>query len=217
VSRISYALILSALLVAPNALADDEAPAPAKAESPKNEVVLHVASPDAVSVANSETGEVVCTSPCDKPVPSSGRYKIVGARPSPDFTLTRTSGKADVKVKPGSKRDFWLGVGGLGLGGALIGTGVTLLIYGVETREPVPGGDGETTDNTFTDLMALGTTLTIAGTVAALWGGATVLANAQTKVRGDLNTARIDVPRSSNNTARSLPKATSIPLFVGTF
>jgi hypothetical protein len=175
-----------------------------------------VASPDAVSVANSETGEVVCTSPCDKPVPSTARYRIVGARPSPDFTLTRTTGKADVKVKPGSKRDFWLGVGGLSLGGALIGTGVTILIYGVETRDPVPGSDGETTNNTFTDLRALGTTLTIAGTVAALWGGAAVLSNAQTKVRGDLNTARIDVPRSNNN-ARALPKATNIPLFVGTF
>jgi hypothetical protein len=196
--------------------------APAAEATAANGVVLHVTSPETVSVENSDTGSVVCTSPCDKTVSSSARYRIGGGRPSPDFVLTSSNGRADVKVKPASPAKFWTGVGALALGGLLIAGGVGVLVYGVENRPAVAGGDGTETDNTFTDTMSVGTSLAILGTVSALLGGAIVLSNASTKVRGDLNTARLSPQvapsaRAASATAVVLPKITSAPLFTGTF
>jgi hypothetical protein len=213
----------------PAAPATENAAATAKpAESPTPEaerkdepaaVFLHVASPATVRIERDDTGEVVCTSPCDKNVPATAHYHIGGHRPSPSFVLVPpSSGRADVRVKPGSKTTFWTGVGALGLSGLLIGGGVGTLVYGYSERAPVQGGDGTETDNTYTDFMIVGTSLLIVGVVAGIWGGATVIANASTSVRGNLNTgARVDTPARPQQSAGGLPRSTFVSILGGTF
>jgi hypothetical protein len=203
--------------------ADKPAAEPA-APADANATFLHVQSPTTIRIENSQTGQVVCTSPCDKPVPSTTRYRVGGARPSSDFVLASVNGRADVKVKPASHATFWTGVGALTLGGLLIGGGVGVFVYGVENRPPVPGGDGTETNNTFTDTMSIGSALAIAGTISALVGAAVMVSNYSSKVRGDLSTtARLDpnpktpAPRAANLAQSPLPKTTFAPLFGGTF
>jgi hypothetical protein len=194
-------------------------------------VFLHVASPETVTVTRNDTGEVVCTSPCDKTVPGDVPYRITGSRPSPAFVLAASNGRANVKVKPGSNGEFWVGVGALGLSAGLIAGGVITLVHGVVTRAPVPGQDGVDTDNTYTNLMGLGAGLCILGTVAGLWGVATIVSNSSTKVRGNITaaTAAQSTSGSSGATraaawARTQPIAAStpgptflVPILRGTF
>jgi hypothetical protein len=182
-----------------------------------------------VRVENSATGEVVCTSPCDKNVPATIRYRIGGggfSRPSSEFVLASQDGKADLRVKPARRTAFWTGIGALGLGGVLIAGGVAILAYGVGNRPQVVGGDGETTNNTFTNTMALGTGITILGTVAGLWGAATAIGNASTHVDGDVSSAtsvpsHASAPSGTRALAQqslvSLPRSNFVPLLAGTF
>jgi hypothetical protein len=126
-----------------------------------------------------------------------------------------------VKVKPGSRASFWTGVGALGLGGALVAGGVTTLVYGFVNRAPVQGGEGTETDNTYTDFMIAGTVLVLAGVCSGIWGAATVMANASTSVRGNLNTAvRNDAPNraaQSGGVAGGVPRASFVSVLGGTF
>jgi hypothetical protein len=183
-------------------------------------VFLHVTTPEPASLTvMGEDGKVVCTAPCDKNVPASGRYRIGGARPSPTFALAPSSeGKANVKVHPGSKTEFWMGVGALGLGAGLIATGVGVLLYWNANRPAVPGGDGETTDNRYTYAMMAGTSLVILGTVAGIWGGASVINNVKTKVKGNVQEAKAR-PETPSRTPQlaTLPRPLTVPIFGGAF
>lgn len=163
--------------------------APTKREAahqatPEATVTLHVSSPRVVTVEREDTGEVVCSSPCDRPVPAAARYRIGGARPSRPFTLDARGGAAKLTVAPASNREFWGGVAGLGVGGALLAGGVVALAVGYANQGTVPDAGGTITDTTYTDTMTLGAVLIVAGAAAGLWGGATALSNLRTTVQG---------------------------------
>ena len=192
-------------------------------------VLLHVTSPTPVRIENSDTGEVVCTSPCDKNVPAALRYRVGAGgfgRASSEFVLTGQDGKADLKVKPARRSQFWTGVTALGVGGALIAGGVTVLAIGVGNRAHIDGADGETTDNSFTDMMAIGTGLTILGTSPAFGAGHR---SSRTRARASTATwpsrARI-APAPTLPAARArlpsvdfewAPRPTFVPILRGTF
>jgi hypothetical protein len=191
-------------------------------------VFLHIASKETVTIEKDDTGEVVCSSPCDKSVPADTRYHIGGHRPSPSFVLAPASnGKADLHVKPGSRAGFWTGVGGVALGTALIGTGVAVLIVGVNNRNPVGGADTETTDNSFTDTMSIGTVMILGGVAIGLGGGAFLAANASTSIWGNVQksagSTRDAQPRTLPNARavglgpQALPRPTYVSIFSGTF
>ena len=191
-------------------------------EAPTETAVLHVTSHAAVNVEKDGTGEVVCTSPCDKRLPARERYRIGGERPSPAFTLTPTAeGKAKLKVRPAHASSFWLGVGALGLGTGLVAGGASLLIHGYATRAPVQGADGVTTDNSFTDAMVAGSALVLFGLVSGIWGGSTVLQHHHTKVYGDMQTAAVKdrslLAQPVQSPLAAVPGATSVSVFGGIF
>ena len=204
-----------------------EAKSDAKADDKKDgdadatdSVFLHVVTPDPVTIERDDTGETVCASPCDKNVPANGRYRIGGARPSPVFGLAPSKeGKANVKVAPGSRGEFWVGVGIMGVGAGLLGGGIATLLYWNANRPAVPGGDGVNTDNRYTYAMMAGTGLCILGTVAEIWGTASVINNIRTRVKGNVQQAkapRIDLP-SRPSMAEALPRSNDVPLVGGTF
>src|SRR6185369_2144426 len=94
----------------------------------------------------------------------------------------------------------------------LIAGGVYVLAYAVSNRAAVPGQDGETTDNTYTNRMSLGAGLCMLGAVAGIWGGATVISNASTKVKGNVTTARVTpapAPTTASTTAAPRPQLAS--------
>lgn len=232
--RLHLALSLTVLLIARSAMADepgadaakgdaakaDVAKTDASAKAAADELTLVVHSNETVRIENADTGEVVCTSPCEKSVPAHARYRIGGFRPSPDFVLKPgKSGRSDIRVKPAHASTYWLGVGALGLGGALLGAGIGVLIHGVNTRPEVQGGDGTETDNTYTDTMAAGTGLAILGVVSAIYGGATMVSNYSTKVRGDLTPSRGETPpRTGSSTGPFVfPRATTFPILQASF
>lgn len=232
---LTLTFVLAGLLMARTSKADDGADkkpeatpateaAPAAAPTSQS-VYLHVAAPKAVTVERQDTGEVVCSAPCDTKVTGGNvRYKV-GAKGSPSFVLTpNQDNRADVRVKPANTTMFWVGVGTASAGALLLGGGIATLIYGVSNRPAVPGADSETTDNTFTDTMSIGTGLSIAGVVAGIYGVVTILANNHTKVRGDVTTAdsqkavpSTKVASTSSASPISLPRTTYVPLVGGTF
>jgi hypothetical protein len=196
--------------------------AEASGEQDPNSVFLHVATSAPVTIVRDDTGETVCASPCDKNVPANGRYRIDGARPSPAFSLAPgAEGRANVKVAPGSKGEFWLGIGIMGLGAGLLTGGIATLLYWTANKPAVPGGDGVDTDNRYDYAMMAGTGLVLLGTIAEIYGGATVITNLRTKVKGNVQQAKAsDLPvrqSPSNVAAGSLPRPSSVPIFGGTF
>lgn len=206
-----------------------ETPAPAAAKPAEaSAVMLHVASKETVTIQKDDTGEVVCTSPCDKPVPADARYRIGGHRPSPSFVLAPgANGKADLHVNAGSKAGFWTGVGGVTLGTLALGAGIGVLVYGVNNRNHIGGADSETTDTSFTDTMTVGTVIIVAGVTLALTGGAFMVANASTELWGNVRksggSTRDAQPRTlpqrptSTVAVGALPRPTFVPIFSGTF
>jgi hypothetical protein len=221
------------------AVRQDAASAPPRSPAPKSpesepsakqgEVFLHVTSSALVTVEREDTGEIVCTSPCDKTVPADVTYRVGGHRPSPSFALKRPeNGRVDLHVKPGSKAGFWTGVGGVALGTALLGGGIATLIYGVANRNAVPGPDSETIDNSYTDVMTLGTVLILGGIFIGAGGGAFVASNASTSVSGDVRmteSPRVTGSRAGDAVPRSqpappfaaLPRPTYVSIFSATF
>ena len=205
------------------------APAPGATKPAESQgVFLHVYSKTTVTVERDDTGEVVCTSPCDKAVPGDASYHIGGHRPSPSFTLAAPQdGKANLHVKPGSKAGFWTGVGGITLGTLLVGGGVGTLIYGLNNKETA-NFELEETDNSYTNVMALGTALIIGGAFVGLGGGVILANNISPEVWGNVHkstgSTRDASPRAQPSlraTAQpgpqALPRPTYVSLFSGTF
>lgn len=227
----AVALVLS--LSASSALADETAPAkdaPAETtkaeEKPADTVILHVDAPTTVTVEREDTGEIVCASPCDKPVPIAGRYRIGRVRQSAPFVLEPTTdGHARLRVKPGMRSPwFWAGTAGLGIGLAAIAVGSVIMVNAYENdKETVggPAGDG-LTDNSYLDNMQLGTVFVVGGILAGIWGGATMISHAGTKVRGNMHKdeapARGLAPLPTRRVATGTgAPAVMIPLLQGTF
>ena len=182
---------------------------------------LHVDSPEAVSIEREDTGEVVCTSPCNKSVPATTRYRIGGksVRASKPFELDATKSDVKIKVDPGTNRGYWTGIAVLGAGGALAIAGGVTMAVGQANRESVPGPDGTTTELGFTNTMFVGTTLIVAGICAGIWGGAKVLGEKESTVTGNVvkpPPARGDAPRPQQAAWISVPTY-SLPIIGGTF
>jgi hypothetical protein len=184
--------------------------------------MLHVASKETVTIERDDTGEVVCTSPCDTKVPASTKYHVGGHRPGPSFTLAGANGRADIHVKAGSKAEFWTGIGGVAVGGLLVAGGAGTLIYGMANRDPVGGADSETADHSYTDVMIAGTVMVLAGIFVGLGGGAFAMTNASTEVWGNVQKhagTTQDAQPSKPPSARAvaLPRPTFVSIFSGTF
>jgi hypothetical protein len=172
---------------APAAIAKAQPEESATAKTAEPTVMLHVKSRDvAVPIEREDTGEVVCTSPCDKPVPATVRYRIGGYRPSDAFTLDAHGGEAALEVEAATKRGFLSGSLVLGAGASLALGGIVTLALGYASQDPVPGVDGTVTDTTYSDTMIVGTTLVVAGVASGIWGGATLASNLQTRVTGNI-------------------------------
>jgi hypothetical protein len=172
---------------APTALAKAQPDESATANRAEPTVMLHVKSPDgAVTIEREDTGEVVCTSPCDKAVPATVRYRIGGYRPSDAFTLDAHGGEAKLEVDAATKSGFWSGALVLGAGASLALGGIVAFALGYASQDTVPGVDGTVTDTTYSDTMILGTTLVVAGVASGIWGGARLASNLQTRVIGNI-------------------------------
>lgn len=183
-------------------------------------VVLHIASSQPVGLAREDNGEVVCQSPCDKPVPADVKYTVVGGRPSTAFMVVGDDGHAALSVRKASNGKFWAGVAVDVVGAALIGTGIGVLVYGVNHKDPIAGNDGTDTDTAYTDRMSLGAGLCVAGVVAAVVGTYYILNNASTKVRGDVREAKSTQFPARSSSAAALVSPVPVytaPIFGGTF
>lgn len=182
-------------------------------------VKLHVESPSVVAIERVDTGELVCTSPCDVSVSAAVAYRVAGSRPSKAFYLD-ASRKTDltVTVRPASKRGSVIGWTLLGGGIAALGAGVATLAVGQADRGPMP--DDGVTHNGFTDAMIIGTALTLAGTALGIAGGSIVLGNRETKVRGNVAPARPSkglAPQPTIKAAAPSAPALFVPILGGTF
>ena len=191
---------------------------PARVSEPK--VYLHVESPTPVTI-ETNSGEAVCTSPCDQLVPAASLYRVGGQRPSKPFVLEGKNGHAKISVDPATNRDFYTGVGVLGGGGALAIAGgiVTAVAYGMRS-DAVPGIDGTQTDTSYTDGMTVGVTMMVAGIAAGIWGGATMLSNRETTVSGHVQKpppARGKAPNAITKAAGLSAPTFFVPVFGGTF
>lgn len=150
-------------------------------------VTLHVKSPGSVvAIERADTGELVCTSPCDRPVPATVLYRIGGARPSSPFALDAHGGTAKLSVEAATNRGFWSGAVVLGAGSALVASGLLAMALGYANRDSVAGSDGSVTDTTYSDTMILGAALAVVGTAAGIWGASTLAANWRTRVSGNV-------------------------------
>ncbi len=198
--------------------------APATADQPARDtddltVKLHVESPSVVAIERVDTGELVCTSPCDVSVSAAVAYRVAGSRPSKAFYLD-ASRKTDltVTVRPASKRGSVIGWTLLGGGIASLGAGVATLAVGQADRGPMP--DDGVTHNGFTDAMIVGTALTLAGTALGIAGGSLVLAHRETAVRGNVAPARPSkglAPQPTIKAAAPSAPALFVPILGGTF
>lgn len=183
-------------------------------------VVLHIASSQPVGLAREDNGEVVCQSPCDKPVPGDVKYTVVGGRPSDAFMIVGDDGHAAVSVRKGSNAKFWTGVAVDVVGAGILATGIGVLVYGVTHKDAIAGNDGTDTDTAYTDRMSLGAGLCVAGVVAAVMGTYYIINNVSTKVRGDVREAKSTQypPQRSSSAALVSPVPVyTTPIFGGTF
>lgn len=194
----------------------DETPA---TEDPT--VLLHVESKEVVAIEREDTGELVCTSPCDVRVPATARYRVGGSRVSQTFVLDARKSEATIHVTPASKRGLTIGIIALGTGGALAIAGGIVLGVGRANSEGIPA-DGIVTSRSYTDSIVLGTTMLVAGVAAGIFGGATLLANTKPAVKGDVikePPARGDAPSPSRRATADAasPPSFFVPIVGGTF
>jgi hypothetical protein len=212
VNRIVAALCISFVaVVAPSRAFADEAADPT--------VLLHVDSPRAVAVERADDGAFVCTSPCNTRVPATTRYRIAGSRASEPFILDARQPRASIAVDPATKRSYLVGLGAFGLGSAVAIAGGIILGVAAASSEPIPA-DGATTNTDFTDAVTAGTVMVITGIAGAIWGGGTAIANAKTRVTGDVvgpAPARGLAPSPRTQAAVAPPPFIMIPILGGTF
>lgn len=195
-------------------------PAAAAAESADvPRVRVHVDSPAVVAIERADTGELVCTSPCDADLPADVAYRVGGSRPSRAFLLDASrSADLHLAVTPATKRGSVIGWSLLGGGALVLGSGVATLLLANANREALPGpADEGVTETGFTDGMYVGAALAIAGAALSIAGGSYVLGNRETRVRGNVTpTAPAKGSRSAPAVGREGapgPVAAPAPLF----
>src|SRR3984957_812685 len=127
--------ILLASRVAAAQPADASIPAAAAQTKP---VVVHIDAPQPVTLEvldRNDDWQPVCTSPCDKPLPSTETYRITGAgiRDSKKFGLDDKAPQT-LRVEPSSSGGHAMAivVTVIGSAGLLPGLGVTAVIVGGE-------------------------------------------------------------------------------------
>jgi hypothetical protein len=92
------------------------APPAAPTKAPPVGPTVHIDSPSPVELqhkgGDSDTWQMVCSSPCDRRLPTDGPYRIVGdgARPSRGFTLPEGAGGVTLNVSPSSQGWFVAGI-----------------------------------------------------------------------------------------------------------
>jgi hypothetical protein len=101
--------------------------APPATATEAGDVVVHMSSDsDAVRLVRigADGAETVCTAPCDKPLPASGTYRIVGdGMPSTSlFTIQPANGHLTLDIQAGSSVQRLVGIGS-------VFAGATALIF----------------------------------------------------------------------------------------
>jgi hypothetical protein len=144
VSRFEHA---STAPAAPAAPAPAPPPAsrsePSKREAAPVGLTVHIDSPSAVELQHkgplnggsdgeTPTWHTVCSSPCDRRLPSEGHYRIVGdgARPSRDFMLPEGTGTVTLAVSPSSSGWFVGGIVLMSVGGITMLVGLLIGLVG---------------------------------------------------------------------------------------
>ena len=235
INRIEHATRGSAAPAAPAAPAVKRVPA----------VLVHIESPRKVTLERRPSDEYeweeVCTSPCDKLVPASDEYHVVGSgmKASPPFQLEAQPGQRVVlTIDPASKGWFAVGIVG-GIVGAIAGLyGLLLVAAGSLTSDistTTPGtttGTGATnyTKQTGDDIKAVGWTVAGVGTALLVGGIILTVANWKTKTDQEVqspvrqNGATLDgfrreaIWREPTPMDRATPPAlVHVPIFTRTF
>jgi hypothetical protein len=161
---------------------------------------VHIDTPTTASLERAEpygpqpgAWVTVCVAPCDRPLPTDGAYRIVGAglKTSDAFGLGMIDGEsATLHVHGASPAGFHAGIATLVAGPSLaLATTVAIVLVGSVARSE-PLSDGERTAVE----LSLG-----AGLVSALVGAALLVVNASTSVSQDV----VPVP---SGTASLLPR-----------
>ncbi len=176
----------------------------------------------------------VCTSPCDVAVPPDGEYRVRGhgVTASAPFALHSQGDHALIQVTPGIKNKERTGWSIIAGGAAAVVVGA--VIDAVGTGEGMVAGQGGVGDagNTSSakvNFYLAGTTLIVAGLVAAVFGGSFVFDNAHSAVHegpaGTPNPGRFEegehatrdpVTRSAEVALDRAPSIV-VPLFTTTF
>lgn len=210
---------LSACLFASVAAADPTpadgtatpAPAPASVETPtpkSDGIEVHIESPVPANLEHRATPtsawESVCSTPCDTQARPGDQYRVSGSEvaPSAPFVIDGATGKAALRVDPGSIRKSQIGLG------FLIGAGV-LGVAGIITL--IVGGtfDGFGTDGVAsqgrTNALFAGSFMLIGALGVGTWGGATWYNNKTSRVDGPLVTTGKSEPMPVPKTGFTFP------------
>lgn len=163
---------------------------PAAPPAEEEEMVeIHVESPTPVRLirrhgSNTEWWHV-CMSPCDQRGPIADEYMLVGSNvhASRPFRLDPTTrGKVTLRASPGLKSKYETGKYVLGGGGVLVLGGLVTLLAGASPSSTFDA-DGITHNRNQT-AISVGSLLILTGVAVGITGGAWLLDNAETKVRG---------------------------------
>ena len=176
--------------------------------------------------------EFACNAPCKERMAVTAQYRIVGANlnASNPFTLDTTQGdRVVLTVSPGVHKKAVRGVWILAGSGALVVTGVILLIAGSDGSATF-NSDG-VTHNANTNFIFAGTGLILAGVVGGVLGGAWYLDNRHSGVEGgqaatpektgpakiELSTSKREPIYNAPKTAFGLPVVYGVPLLNARF
>jgi hypothetical protein len=167
-----------------------------------------------------------CETPCDVRLPAADEYRVVGIglNESVPFSLTAPNGDVvTIHVAPGIKSRAKTGEIMTFTGAVLL---VGAVVVGIGASDP-----GKTfqangvTDNYNWDVIAVGTTVAVAGLITGILGGAWWYDNSHSRVAGDVQQGA-DQPARGSNEPRYLTgmrmgapniQAYTAPLFSTTF
>jgi hypothetical protein len=175
-------------------------------------VEVHIESRDKMVLLEHRIGpsapwEAACEGSCDKRLPVSDEYRVLGTglNDSRAFNLDGTKDRVVLKVVAGEHKRETIGKIILIGGGALIVAGILTIAIGSHPSETFQA-DG-TTNNTNFDILTAGTALILGGLVGGVYGGATWYNNRHSHVGGDVqgNTPTRD-PRDVNKEDASIPR-----------